>query len=85
MLRAMVIELQPERLLRLPGRAHARLVCLAGALWITEDAGTRDIVLEQGMSHLLSGGGAIVQAVRFSRLRIDPADARVAAPTLQLA
>ncbi len=65
------------RVLALAHGAGRRVACLAGALWVTQDCDTRDIVLEAGESFVLDRPGtAALQALGGpARLSIGPAPA----------
>lgn len=59
-------------ILRIPEPAGARIDCLAGSLWVTQDNDPRDIMLEAGESCELSGRARVlVQALEPARLRLS--------------
>jgi hypothetical protein len=49
----------------------ARVLCLSGALWITQEGGKEDVVLQAGESLRVTRGGlTLVTALRGSELRV---------------
>ena len=71
-----IIELEGHGLLPLGEAAGARLRCLEGAVWITEEGDRNDYVLKSGQSHTLSGEGrALVQAMGGARFALEAASA----------
>jgi hypothetical protein len=72
-----IIELEPHSVLPLREARGARLSCLEGALWITEQGNRNDFVVEQGQVHELSGDGeAVVQAMGAARIAMELAWSR---------
>jgi len=62
-LKAGTLQLARGQVLRLDDDAIGRTVCSNdGAIWVTEDADRKDIVLEAGGCYRLNGG-ALVQAL----------------------
>jgi hypothetical protein len=67
-----ILELQRDAMLPLPRCKEITLVCLDGALWVTEDDERRDVILEAGGRHRLTREGtAIVIALCPARLRVE--------------
>lgn len=61
-MKAGTLRLDRRQVLKL-GDANGHTVCsIDGAIWVTEDEGRKDVVLEPGNCHRLSGG-ALVQAL----------------------
>jgi len=51
--------------------AGARVVCVAGALWLTQEGQEADIILEAGQSMRVTGPGlTLVTALRGSELKV---------------
>jgi hypothetical protein len=67
----MVIELEVDDILRSADLLGAKLMCLAGALWVTVDGDRNDAVLQAGGSYLLARQGIIAQAIRPSRIEVQ--------------
>ena len=64
-------QLQSGALLVLPHPVGARLHCVSGCLWITQDGDSEDIVLYPGDSHASRGAArVIVQALEASALLV---------------
>jgi hypothetical protein len=60
-----VIELEYRRVIPMHVAVGARIDCLSGRIWITEERSTDDIVLEAGESFdITCAGVAVVQALR---------------------
>jgi hypothetical protein len=63
------------QLLAFSGRRGARIESRRGAIWITQDGGTSDVVLDAGQSHVLERDAPVlIQA-------LDPACVEVQAPS----
>jgi uncharacterized protein YaiE (UPF0345 family) len=74
------LNLERQGMLTLPASAPVSVNCLEGALWITLDNDSRDIVLSPGEAFTTPGGRrAIVYALKPSRIRVTAA-APVKAP-----
>lgn len=73
------LELEHGALLPLKKSKGFRVVCLEGALWITEDDDRRDVILEPGRHYQLRGEGTLVLALHAARIRVE-APASPAAP-----
>ena len=74
-LQANCIELSPDQYLRIDGGRGARLVCLSGELWVTQDGDLQDHFLHAGDSFpLQSPGSAIVTATHQGAVRIEAPD-----------
>ena len=59
-----VITIRAGEALRLTGTEDRRISAVSGALWVTQDGDTRDIVLENGQDAVLHRpDGAVVQAL----------------------
>jgi hypothetical protein len=81
---SVVIELAAQSLVSLQDSEGTRVYCLQGALWITEERGRRDILVETGGFHRLADGGrTIVQAMGASRIAVEAPSGRpqIALPT----
>jgi hypothetical protein len=66
------LDLADASLLALRDGKGTRILCLLGALWITEEGDTKDTILGDGESCTLSRAGlAIVTALGASRIRIE--------------
>lgn len=49
----------------------ARVLCLSGALWVTQEGGRDDVILKDGESFRITRGGlTLVTALRGSELRV---------------
>ena len=70
-----VIEIRQDSLVRLAGMPGTRLTCLQGALWVTYADNGKDVVLQPGETHAVSGKGPIVQAMQASRVAIEASNA----------
>ena len=79
--RNVVIELRRGSLLPLRDSRGARVVCLEGALWITEEDDRNDVVLHPGEAHAIEhDGNTLVQAVDSARIAVEnPVELRLAA------
>lgn len=67
-----VIELEPHAVLPLHRAGGARIACLEGVLWLTQEADRNDIVLEAGDTFTIENeGDALVQALQGSRLAVE--------------
>ncbi len=67
------LNLERQGMLTLPASAPANVSCLEGALWITLDNDSRDIVLNPGEAFTTPGGRrAIVYALKPSRIKVMP-------------
>ena len=50
----------------------ARVVCMSGVIWITQEGDLRDVVLRGGASFVLDRPGtALVTAIEASRVRVE--------------
>jgi hypothetical protein len=59
------IELENRGVVSVEHAVGTRIECIRGRIWITEEGGAGDVVLEAGQSHEASRGGvAVVQALR---------------------
>jgi quercetin dioxygenase-like cupin family protein len=67
-----VIELEPHAVLPLHDASGAKIACLEGVLWITQQDDRNDFVLEAGESLILEKEGeALVQALQGSRIAVE--------------
>jgi hypothetical protein len=67
-----VIELGAHALVALEDSKGARVHCLQGALWLTEETTRRDVVVEAGQFFELTGAGrAVIQAMGPSRISVE--------------
>ena len=61
------LDLRKRQLLRVEGARCTRIVCLAGELWITQDADQRDLVVPAGDAFTLDRDGiAVISALEAS-------------------
>ena len=61
------LDLRKRQLLRVEGARCTRVVCLAGELWITQDADQRDLVVPAGNAFTLDRDGiAVITALEAS-------------------
>jgi hypothetical protein len=61
-----------EQLIAVRDGAGVRVTCLAGALWITEEQGGTDVVLDAGESHTIAHRGlTLVMALRAASVCIQ--------------
>ncbi len=68
-----MIQLKRGELLRMQRRAGSTLRAHAGAVWVTEQASPRDVVLRAGESFRLAHPGlALVEAFSDASISIDP-------------
>ena len=79
--RNVVIELRHGSVLPLRDSRGARVVCLEGALWITEEDARADVILRPGEAHAIEhDGSTLVQAVDSARIAVEsPVELRLAA------
>lgn len=76
------VTLATGELLRLPAGACTTLACERGAIWVTLDGESRDVVLSAGESLELAGGPpALLQAFEPSLVQLRDAPARCARDT----
>lgn len=67
-----VIELEPQTVLPFHDASGAKIACLEGVLWITQEDDRNDIVLEAGQSLILDKEGeALVQALHGARIAVE--------------
>ena len=65
------VELRPKQMLRFDGAEGVRIVCLRGALWVTQDQDLRDVFLSTGACFTLDRDGvALVSALEASSVRL---------------
>ena len=79
------LALQHQAMFELPDAANARVVCLEGAVWITLDNDTRDIVLERCDSFTATEHRrAVIYALKPSRISVTrvASERRAEAPRL---
>lgn len=70
--RRVVIELERGGFLPVHDGAGARVVCLHGELWVTEEQAGEDVVLRAGDSFRLARNGrTVVQALSASRVAVE--------------
>jgi len=63
------LRLGREQLIAVRDGVGVRVTCLAGALWITEEQGGADVVLDAGESHTITHPGlTLVMALRAASL-----------------
>jgi hypothetical protein len=67
-----IIELEPHSILPMREAKGARLECIDGAVWITEEGNRNDFILEHGDAHALADDGrAVVQAIGAARIALE--------------
>jgi len=72
-----VVELEQGNLLPLDRAKGVRISCVEGSLWVTEERGTADIVLQPGQSYEVEATGrTLVQAMNRSRVAVQAAGTR---------
>jgi hypothetical protein len=63
--------LEPDQLVAVRDGRGVRVACLSGALWITQEHRTADVILEAGQSAVIDSPGlTLVMALRASTLRV---------------
>ena len=63
--------LDRDQLIAVRDGKGVRVACLSGALWITQEQSTSDVVLEPGQSFVIDHPGlTLVMALRPSNLRV---------------
>lgn len=63
--------LEPDQLVAVRDGRGVRVACLSGALWITQEHRTTDVILEAGQSAVIDSPGlTLVMALRASTLRV---------------
>jgi len=63
--------LEPDQLVALRDAKGVRVTCFSGALWITQERSTADIILEAGQCTVVKGPGlTLVMALRPATLRV---------------
>jgi hypothetical protein len=66
------IDLAPQRVVRVRARVGARIRCVAGSLWITQDGDPKDHILAQGEIFCADRRGLLLAyAFERSRLTLD--------------
>jgi hypothetical protein len=66
------LSLDAREILTVRDGRGARVVCLSGVVWITQEGDLRDVVLRGGASFVLDRPGtALVTAVEVSRVRVE--------------
>lgn len=69
----LVLEMAQGTVVPVRDAAGARIACLEGNIWITQENDTTDFVLKAGESLALTrNGSTLVQAMRGSRVSIQP-------------
>jgi hypothetical protein len=72
-----VVELAQGDLLPLDGAKGVRVSCVEGSLWLTEERGAGDVVLQAGQSYEVEASGrTLVQAMSRSRVAVQALNAR---------
>jgi hypothetical protein len=72
-----VVELEQGDLLPLDGAKGVRVSCIEGSLWLTEERGAGDVVLQPGQSYEVAASGrTLVQAMSRSRVAVQALGAR---------
>jgi len=63
--------LEPDQLVAVRDGRGVRVACLSGALWITQEQSTADVILEAGQSTVIDSPGlTLVMALGPSTLRV---------------
>jgi hypothetical protein len=63
--------LEPDQLVAVRDAKGVRVTCLSGALWITQERRTADVVLEAGQAAVIDSPGlTLVMALSPSTLRV---------------
>lgn len=63
------VDLCYRQVMPVQNATQATITCLRGRIWVTELRG-EDIVLEEGASCQISGGEAVIQALRDARVLV---------------
>ena len=72
--------LDQDQLIAVRDGKGVRVACLSGALWITQELSTADVLLEAGQSFVIDHPGlTLVMALRPSNLRVTEARASASA------
>jgi hypothetical protein len=67
----MVIELEYRGIVPVTDARGARIDCLDGRVWLTQEGSPEDVVLEVGESHAIACRGlAVLQALRGARVAL---------------
>jgi hypothetical protein len=67
-----VVELEQGDLLPLDRAKGVRISCVEGSLWLTEERGAADVVLQPGQSYEVQATGrTLVQAMSRSRVAVQ--------------
>ena len=67
-----VVELDQGSLLPLDSAKGVRISCVEGSLWLTEERGAADVVLQPGQSYEVEATGrTLVQAMSRSRVAVE--------------
>jgi hypothetical protein len=67
-----VVELEQGDLLPLDRAKGVRISCVEGSLWLTEERGAADVVLQPGQSYEVEATGrTLVQAMSPSRVAVQ--------------
>jgi len=75
--RKFVVELEQGDLLPLDRAKGVRISCVEGSLWLTEERGAADVVLQPGQSYEVAASGrTLVQAMARSRVAVEALSAR---------
>lgn len=65
------VKMTRDQLIALRDAIGARVTCVQGALWITEERSGSDVVLEVGQTHTVTHRGlTLVMALRDASLRV---------------
>jgi DUF2917 family protein len=65
------LSLEPDQLVAVRDGKGVRVACLSGALWITQERSTADVILEAGQGAVIDSPGlTLVMALRPSTLRV---------------
>ena len=66
------IKLAPMQILRIRDGAGLRIVCLSGALWLTQEGDPRDLFLEKAQQFTLDHPGlTLIQTLRNTEIQLE--------------
>ena len=75
--RKFVVELDQGDLLPLDRARGVRISCVEGSLWLTEERGAADVVLQPGQSYEVEATGrTLIQAMARSRVAVEALGSR---------
>jgi hypothetical protein len=66
-----IINIARNRIIALDNARGTTIVCVRGSLWITEQRGSEDVLLEPGERYVLTGNGkALVTALEVGAIKL---------------